>query len=224
MNSIKNKQGLSLITLKVILVSITFLACILIFAFIANETVLEKEANWDHRVADYLQLQVSAELISVMRIITFFGSPNFLLPAYTLLVVVLLIKNRKRDAMNIAIVAITSTALLFGVKEFFRRSRPDLPLLKSLTTFSFPSGHALSSFIFCSVLAYLVFKSGLRRVHKWLITFLLLVFSLLIGISRIILRMHYATDVIAGFCLGIAWVIISFWLMKKTEEKKAIMP
>ena len=219
MNAIKTKRELPAITLKFVLVATAFLVSVFLFAAIAHETVSENEAQFDLRVADYLHSQVSGRMIAMMRLITFFGSTKFLLPAYILLTVALLVKDQKRDAIHIAIIGISSTALLFGMKQFYGRTRPELPLLESLKTFSFPSGHALSSFIFCSILAYLVFKGNLKMKYKWMITLLLLVISLLVGVSRIVLRMHYATDVIAGFCLGIAWVIVSFWLMRKTEEK-----
>ena len=109
---------------------------------------------------------------------------------------------------------------MFGLKEFFHRKRPDLPLIRTLDNFSFPSGHALSSFIFCSVLVYLVWKGGLYTAWKWALSVLLILFSISIGISRIVLRYHYASDVIAGFCLALAWVIFSLWLEKKLTSRK----
>jgi len=114
---------------------------------------------------------------------------------------------------------------MFGLKELFHRQRPDLPLIKSIaSTYSFPSGHALSSFIFCSIVIDLIWESASGRVWKWLFSILLLLFSFTIGISRIVLKMHYATDVIAGFCLGIAWVIISFRVIKKINFKEEALP
>ena len=220
MDALKKKREIPVITIKFLLVALAFLGSVFVFAAIAHEAVMEKEAVFDQRIADYLSAHASANTISIMRVITFFGSTGFLLPAYLVLVIILMILHRRRDAINTAIVSVTSSILLFALKDFFKRVRPNLPLLKSLHSFSFPSGHALSSFIFCSMLGYLVWNSKLRRGLKWAIIILLVVISFLIGISRIILRMHYATDVIAGFCLGIAWVILSFWIMRKTEERK----
>jgi undecaprenyl-diphosphatase len=109
---------------------------------------------------------------------------------------------------------------MFGLKELFHRKRPDLPLVRTLDNFSFPSGHALSSFIFCSVLVYLVWKGALKNTWKWILSALLILFSICIGISRIVLRYHYASDVIAGFCLAVAWVIFSLWLERKLTSRK----
>jgi undecaprenyl-diphosphatase len=153
-----------------------------------------------------------------MKFFTFFGTIQFLIPAYIIIISFFLIKKKYRRSIDIAIVAISSSALMFGLKDFFHRARPALPLLKSFT-YSFPSGHALSSFIFCSVLIYLIDDSDVKIYWKWLLSILLLLFSLTIGVSRIILKMHYATDVIAGFCLGIVWVILSFWMQKRLSYK-----
>src|SRR5258708_15093795 len=109
---------------------------------------------------------------------------------------------------------------MLGLKEFFHRHRPALPLLKTIPNFSFPSGHALSSFIFCSVVIYLIDKGNLNIKWKWAFSVLLILFSICIGISRIVLRYHYATDVLAGFCVGFAWVIFSLWLERKLTARR----
>ncbi len=109
--------------------------------------------------------------------------------------------------------------MIFGLKIFFHRHRPDLPILKGLHTFSFPSGHALSSFILCSLLIFIIHKSSLLKLFKWIATIFLSLFAITIGASRIILRMHYPTDVIASLCLGIVWVIISLWIFKKINRQ-----
>jgi undecaprenyl-diphosphatase len=54
----------------------------------------------------------------------------------------------------------------------------------------------------------------LKTAWKWVLSLLLLLFALSIGISRIILRYHYASDVLAGFCLGFVWALLSLWLLK----------
>lgn len=72
----------------------------------------------------------------------------------------------------------------------------------------------LPSFIFWSILGYLVWQGYLPKIWKLLLIAALFTFTLMIGISRIVLNVHYATDVIAGFCFGVMWVILSFWLIR----------
>lgn len=208
------------IQLKTVLVAVLFLVCLFVFGYLAHEIVGENETAFDEKAFHFFAAYSSPGFITVNRIFTFFGASYFSISVYIILLIILFVSGRKADGINVAIIAITSTALMFLLKEFFHRKRPDLPVVRSLSNFSFPSGHALSSFIFCSVLVYLVWKGGLHNMWKWILSVLLMLFSICIGISRIVLRYHYATDVIAGFCLALAWVIFSLWLEKKLTSRK----
>jgi len=205
------------ISLTTALFSILFLLCLVTFAVIAHEVVGENEDWFDTRAFNLLKGYSSPSVILFFRWITFLGSPWFLLPAYVILIIYLFLHQQKNDAINVTIIATTSTLLLFGLKLFFERHRPTLPLFHSVTTFSFPSGHALSSFIFCCVLIFLIWKSRMRPAWKWMTAVFLIVLSLLIGISRIVLRYHFASDVVAGFCLGFAWVVLSFYVQRRLK-------
>ena len=208
------------IELKTFLVSLLFIISVFVFGYIAHEIVGENETVFDEKAFHFFAGFNSPGFITINRILTFFGASYFSISAYIILLTILFLSGRKTDGINIAIIAVTSTALMFGLKEFFHRKRPDLPLIRTLDNFSFPSGHALSSFIFCSVLVYLVWKGGLHIAWKWVLSVLLMLFSICIGISRIVLRYHYASDVLAGFCLALAWVIFSLWLEKKLTSRK----
>jgi membrane-associated phospholipid phosphatase len=199
------------------LFAILFLICLVAFAAIAHEVVGENEDWFDTRAFSFLKGYSSPPVILFFKEITFLGSPWFLLPAYFILIIYLFLHQQRRDAINVAVIAITSTLLLFGLKLFFERHRPPLPLFHSVTTFSFPSGHALSSFIFCCVLISLIWKSRWRPAWKWIAAAFLIFLSLLIGISRIVLRYHFASDVVAGFCLGFAWVFLSFYVQRRLK-------
>ncbi len=215
----KRARLLKAISLEVLLVACLFLASLFVFAFIADEVVYEKENVFDNKVFAFLSSYTSPGLIKTMQVITFFGSSEFLLPAYIVLAGYFLFRKKYRNCVDISVIGLSSTGVMYVLKQVFHRNRPDLPIIKSLTTYSFPSGHTLSSFIFCSVLAYLIWNTNLRQITKLLYCFLLLCFSVTIGISRIVLKVHYATDVIASFCLGIAWVIMSFWLLEKINQR-----
>lgn len=208
------------IQLKTILVSLLFVVSIFVFAFLAHEIVGENETGFDERAFHFFSAFNSPKFITVNRIFTFFGASYFSTSAYIILLIILFVSGRRTDGINIAIIAISSTSLMFLLKEFFHRKRPDLPVIRTLSNFSFPSGHALGSFIFCSVLIYLIWKGKLSRVWKWTISSFLILFSICIGISRIVLRYHYASDVIAGYCLAVAWVIFSLWLERKLTSRR----
>lgn len=205
--------------LEFLIIAGLFIAALLLFALIVHEVTIEKENEFDNRVIHFFSPYSAEPFIRLMKFFTFFGSGNFLIPAYIILIAYLLIKRQIMISLRIGIIVITSTVLSQTTKRIFQRSRPDLPLIESLKTYSFPSGHALSSFIFCSILAYLIWRAGIQTVWKLIFCFLLLLFSMTIGLSRVILRMHYPTDVLAGFCLGFIWVILSFYLLNRIQFK-----
>jgi undecaprenyl-diphosphatase len=178
---------------------------------------------FDRKIFQWLAPYTTPALVSVMKFFTFFGSSTFLLPAYVVVIGYFLYKRKFNYSINIAVIACTSTALMYGLKKLFQRKRPDLPLIASLKTYSFPSGHALSSFIFCMMLAYVISKANIGTPYKWAASILLLLFSLMIGMSRIILKVHYPTDVIAGFCLGLVWVLLSFGILRQLEKRKRLL-
>lgn len=127
-------------------------------------------------------------------------------------------KNRKSDAIDVGILGITSAILLYILKISFARARPDFPLMSQLTTYSFPSGHTLSAFIFFTVLVLEVWKFKIQKKWKISLTILFTFLSLAVALSRIILRYHYASDVLAGLSLGISYVLLFFWLRKKWRK------
>jgi undecaprenyl-diphosphatase len=211
------------VSLRVLFAGLTFLMALYIFALVTDEVIFEKEEKFDHAVFHFLRDDLTPGLISVMRFFTFFGKPDFLIPAYVMLIIYFAVRRKKQYAIETGIMGGSSTLLLFGLKALFQRNRPEMPILKEITGFSFPSGHALLTFVFCSMLIYFVWNSHVYRTWKWAIAVFLLLFSLVVGISRIVLRVHYASDVIAGLCLGYAWVIIGLWVQRNYLNHKKLL-
>ena len=207
------------VSLKVLAVTFFFIIALVLFAYIADEIVLENNSAFDFRVMNYVHMHETLQLVQIMKWVTFFGSSQFLLPAYILLIIFYVIKKNTAYAIDIAIISISSTAIMFLLKNIFKRHRPPMPIVKTIVGYSFPSGHSLSSFIFCSILVYLIFQSSLTKTLKYIISFLLLLFALTIGVSRIVLNVHFASDVIAGFCLGFVLVILAFNIMRRIRRE-----
>jgi membrane-associated phospholipid phosphatase len=207
---------------EMLAIAVAFLLSLLVFSLIVHEAVYEREDLFDQAVIRFFAAHSSAGFIAAMKIITFFGSSTFLLPAYIVLIARYIAAKNNQTSIEIAVIGISSTALMFGLKQFFQRQRPQLPILQGISGYSFPSGHALSSFIFCSILIYLLRKEKLAAVTKNLLTALLLLCAVLIGLSRIVLNVHYATDVIGGFCLGFAWVILAFAILRKFRKNDTV--
>ena len=211
------------LSLKILIVTGLFIGSLFLFIMIANEAVLEKEDIFDKKIHHLVLQHSSSRLIETMHAVSFFGSTYFLLPAYLILVGYFLIKKNYRYAIDIAVISLSSFLLMQLLKQLFHRKRPSLPIIKGITSYSFPSGHTLSSFIFCSILGYIIWQGSLSKTWKLLLIAGLLILTLMIGISRIMLNIHYATDVIAGFCFGVMWVILSFWLIRLVFRRKDLV-
>jgi undecaprenyl-diphosphatase len=198
---------------------LVFIFSVAVFVLIAHEVVAENEDWFDSEVFAFFKSYSTPLLVQIFRFLTFFGSTVFLLPAWLLLIVTLFLKHSKSEAIDIAILASTSTLLMYGLKAVFARQRPNMPLFDALTNYSFPSGHALSSFVFCSALTWLLWQSAVSARLKWTVSLFLLILPLTIGISRILLRYHYASDVVGGLSLGVAYVLLFFELRKRVRSK-----
>jgi undecaprenyl-diphosphatase len=209
------KKFLSELSLTWLVLVGLFAISLYAFIYIADEVVIEKEDIFDSRVISILKRYNNETLIQCMKVVTFFGSSTFLFPAYALLVLYYIYKKKSRLAIQIGVIGSASTLLMFAFKRFFQRPRPDLSLISPLRTYSFPSGHSLSSFIFAAVLMYLVWQSGLNKLAKWLISIFLVLFTLAIGLSRVILNVHYPSDVVAGYALGLCWLILSYLVIRR---------
>jgi len=186
------------------------------FVAIAHEMVTEKEDNFDIRIISLLEGRVSPAVAGVFKLLTFFGSTGFLISAFVLVALALLIAKRRKEAASVAIAGLLSCVLLESLKFFFKRIRPAAPVFEKLDNFSFPSGHAFYSFIFYGILSLLIWKTGWDKKWKILLPALLVLFVLSIGLSRIVLRYHFSSDVIGGFCLGCS--CLSLYLIYRVKR------
>ena len=94
------------------------------------------------------------------------------------------------------------------LKEIIQRPRPDGFRLINEAGYSFPSGHSMVAMAFYGLLIYMVWRYETSRGLKWLFCISFTVILALIGISRIYLGVHYASDVLAGFAVALAWVLV----------------
>jgi len=217
----RKKKLLQLFSLKIVVISCIFLGCITGFAMIVDEVLLEHEKMFDDTVFRFFDSITTPFLVQLMNVFTFMGSTMFMLPAYVLVIVILLLQKKSRYAIQVAVVGITSQALLYSLKIVFHRQRPSASLIK-ITTYSFPSGHTFSTFVFFSIIIYIVQHTKWKALYKWIVSALLLLLSITIGISRIILKVHYPTDVSGSLLLGIAWAICIGWVINNMNKKYGI--
>ncbi len=133
----------------------------------------------------------------------------------------LIAARRYGPALYVVASVVTGTMLSQGLKSVYARPRPDIaPHLDVIHTASFPSGHALVTTVCYLTLGALVM--GLvesRRVRVYVLTMAIAV-SVLVGISRVYLGVHWPSDVAAGWSLGTAWAVLTFLVLKYVRRAR----
>jgi len=164
--------------------------------------------------------------VTALKAISTAGGPSWLWPLTVLAVVLLLIRRRTRLAIYLAVTGLGAALLDPSLKALVGRVRPVVadPIAYGHGN-SFPSGHTLGSTIVYGALT-LVFLALVR--HRWRVWFVaaigLLVFA--IGLSRIALGVHFLSDVIGGWLLGLAWISVTAYAFQvwRRETGKPAAP
>ena len=210
--------AIALLSIEIIIVTGVFSAALFAFISIANMIFKEKKQGFDQHAFDFLAKNISDANTDVMQVFTFLGTHTFLIPANLALVAwFLFIKKHRWYSISVPVVALSSLLLMFFLKIIFHRDRPLSPLLQAAQGYSFPSGHATMSITFYGLIIFLVWQNIKNVLLKWILTILLILLIIFIGISRVYLRVHYASDVLAGFCIGLMWLFLSLWILKRIE-------
>ena len=211
---------LALLSVEMTVVIVLFVVALSAFVYISRRVFVLNKTELDNNVFDYLKTHVSERNNDIMQFFTFLGTHQFLIPAnLSLIAYFLFIKKHKWHSIKIPAIALSSLGLMFLLKGLFDRERPLIPLLFEARGLSFPSGHALMSVTFYGLLIYMIFKGVKNPTLKWILIGLLVILIIIVGMSRVYLRVHYATDVIAGYCIGFLWLVFAVWLLNKIEKQ-----
>jgi undecaprenyl-diphosphatase len=182
---------------------------IVLFVEVADEIgASESLAAFDVALSGALHEHASRELLRFFSKITHLGDFEFLAPLTAVVLATLLIRKRRALAIAWLVATIGGGLLNRLLKSIFERTRPvhDHGLVLE-TDWSFPSGHASGAMLVYGLLAYLLVRQaphGLRPLIA-AAAVLLIVF---VGASRIVLQVHYLSDVLAGYLASAAWVAL----------------
>ena len=213
-------RWLKLFSAELVTLLLLLFVSVVVFVYAVNMVFIKKTTSFDENMFNYIATHVNPVLTEIMVFISFLGKHTFLVPANLLLLAYyLFIRKNKRLTVRISALALTSLSLMFLLKLSFQRSRPEIPLLEKVSGFSFPSGHALMSVAFYGLLIYISSQEIKGTIFRRIIEAFLIFLILLIGFSRIYLRVHYASDVMAGFAVGFAWLLLSLWVIDKLEKR-----
>jgi membrane-associated phospholipid phosphatase len=211
--------SVALLSVEMLAILAVFFGSIYAFIIITRRVFYLRNEELDQKVFEAVRPYINDTNTSIMNFVTFFGKHEFLIPANLLLIAYYaFVRKNKWYSIKIPAIAISSLLMMFGLKNFFARSRPDNQLLEAAENFSFPSGHALMAVTFYGLLAYIVWHSVKNPKLKWTLIVLLILWIIVVGVSRIYLRRHYYSDVMAGFAMGFLWLVVSLKVIRQIEK------
>jgi undecaprenyl-diphosphatase len=203
------KRWFEFLSLSLLLGLATAIGALVFFGWLADEALEGDARHFDEATRAAIHQLASPTLTAIMRVLSFVGSTISLSIGTVIVVVVFAMRRWGREARLFAITMIGSGLLNITLKLAFKRPRP-VPFfnLTPPESYSFPSGHSLTSAVFFGALAAILTarnRSKQFRVIAWTIATTMF---LSIGLSRIYLGVHYTTDVIAGFVAALIWILV----------------
>lgn len=171
----------------------------------------DKITEFDYQISNFFYSWHTPVLNKIMIAITHLGDMVTQTLVTSLTVVVLLIAKKWRTALWYGFSVLGGALFLNGIiKEFYARARPSqIKPLVEIGGYSFPSGHSMGSIIVYGGILFIVLQSIRSTYLKVFITSFLSIMIFSIGLSRIYLAVHYPSDVIGGFSLGLTWILVS---------------
>lgn len=192
--------------------------CLIGFLALAEDVFHQEIMNGDivgyDIVSKLFKFNVSTP---IAKFITNFGGAIFVISLTTILFFV--IKDKKIGISIIANLGIV-TILNQIIKFIMQRPRPTEFRIIEETGYSFPSGHSMVSLAFYGYLVYLIYKYINNKHLKRTLIIILSVLICVIGVSRIYLGVHYTSDVLGGFLISFAYLIIYIELVNKFVLEK----
>ena len=205
-------------------------ACILLFVFVrlAGEVLEGETMAFDTRILQALRSPDDpskpigpAWIENALLDLTAIGGTTVLTLVTLAVVGFLLLQARYRTALVVLLATISGELLNTALKSAFNRPRPSIvPHLRAAFSTSFPSGHAMESAIVYLTLGAILMRAAESRLTKAYILGVSMLLTMLVGVSRVYLGVHYPTDVIGGWILGFVWASVC-WLATERVEARA---
>ena len=174
---------------------------LVVLAVKISEDVLGGESGpVDKAVLLFIHSHVPASMTPFFTIITFTGSSKFLIPFTSAIAILLLLTRRRSEALLLATSVITAALVVYIIKILVARTRPALWDTEWYWGTSFPSGHtlAVAAFATAAYLCMLKIRPNAQPITMIIAT----LWIFLVGLSRLVLGVHWPTDVLAAVCIG----------------------
>lgn len=176
----------------------------------------DRIAWFDQSIIDAVQGMENEGLTRIMKGFTFLGSSLVatLLSVIAFLFLWLVLRHRKELLMFLLSVG-GSEIWNIIIKNWMQRQRPNTHRLIEISGFSFPSGHSMAAFALYGTLTYLLWMHIPALAGRIAMIVIGVALTLLIGISRIYLGVHYPSDVFGGYLASATWLMLSIYIFEK---------
>lgn len=175
--------------------------------------------NIDTVIYKVVSNTINSNMNNIMLQISQFGLQGIITIFLVLIVSLLIIFKKKNIYWQMMIINFSAAVFLNqSIKTIFARPRPNILRLENVGGYSFPSGHAMISICFYGYIIYLIL-SLFKTKFKYILSSIFSLLILLIGYCRVYLGVHYFTDVLGGYILGLALSFISFSIVEYFSKK-----
>ncbi len=183
---------------------------------LAFTTTIISLYNLDTKILLAIQKLHTPLFDNIILGITLLGEPAFLLLICLASRFTPIYKNRPQEADALAITTLGSIGLIIALKSIFARIRPALwDWILHVGHYSFPSGHAMLSMVVYGFIAYSLAEQYPQYKKQIFASAIALILA--VGFSRLYLGVHWATDVTAGYGIGLGWLIICILSFSKEQ-------
>jgi undecaprenyl-diphosphatase len=180
-----------------------------LFGGLAEQVTEQEEiVSFDQALASSLYQNASPGEVSFFRAITILAGRAATIGIGIGIAIVLIVRRKMLLLLSWATAILGNSLLNAILKAAFQRSRPAFPdpfLVE--TNWSFPSGHAMGAMVIYGMLTYLLILQFKQNISKIIVLFMVALI-LLIGFSRLYLGVHYFSDVMAGYIVGLGWLSV----------------
>lgn len=177
-----------------------------LFAELAGRVTSGATLEFDTAVLEWIRTHHSKALDPIMLEITFLGTGTVVITVVAVSAMFLWLTRHKFSALLLLIATVGGILLNNLLKIGFGRPRPQVfDWGTEVVSWSFPSGHAMSSAVVYGTVAYLAARLQRRHISRVITMLAALVIILAISVTRLYLGVHYPSDVLAGVVIGMAW-------------------